>query len=376
MATVLVIRLSSLGDVAILIPILYPVAEKYPDDHFLLLTQYPWQSLFVNKPANLTVFPVYKKGKHKGIWGIIRLLYDLSPLIHKGNIKLADMHGVIRSFLIGSYFRLLGARTAMIEKGRGEKRQLTRPNCKTLHPLKTTLERYRQVFENLGYDASLNFAGLFSEKPIKERIRIGIAPFAKHRGKTYPVEQMEKVVSLLSEWPDIQIFLFGGKEESGLLEFWSDKYKFVESVAGQLSFQEELLLMNQLDLMVSMDSANMHLASLVNTPVVSIWGATHPYAGFYGFNQDIKNAVQVDLPCRPCSVFGNKPCCRSDYACMQQISPEEITDKIKQALHLPAASRSAASRASASPGTPETSTAGAASPPASPGCGNNQGNCI
>ena len=371
MATVLVVRLSSLGDVAILIPVLYSVAEKYPNDPFLLLTQHPWQSLFVNKPANLTVFPVYKKDKHKGIWGIIRLLYELSPLVRKGNVKLADVHGVIRSFLIGGYFLLRGAQVAMIEKSRREKQRLVRPNHKILRPLKTTMERYRQVFENLGYDTSLNFTGLFSEKPSKERIWIGIAPFAKHSGKTYPIEQMEKVISLLSEWPDIQLFLFGGKEESGLLESWSDKYKFVESIAGQLSFQEELLLMNQLDLMVSMDSANMHLASLVNTPVVSIWGATHPYAGFYGFNQDMKNAVQVDLPCRPCSVFGNKPCCRSDYACMQQISPEEITDKIKQVLHLPAASRSATSRASASPGTPETSTAGAASPPASPGCGNN-----
>ena len=369
MATVLLIRLSSLGDVAILIPALYSVAEKYPDDQFLLLTQHPWQSLFINKPSNLTVFPVYKKGKHKGIRGIIRLLYELVPLI-QNDVKLADVHDVIRSLLIRTYFRLRGARIAVIEKGRGEKRRLVRPNHKILHPLKTTMERYRQVFENLGYDASLNFTGLFSEKPTKERIRIGIAPFAKHRGKTYPVEQMEKVVFQLSEWPDTQLFLFGGKEESGLLESWSEQYKFVESVAGQLSFQEELLLMNQLDLMVSMDSANMHLASLVNTPVVSIWGATHPYAGFYGFNQDIKNAVQIDLPCRPCSVFGNKPCRRGDYACLNQISPEEIVSKIEQVLCLPAASRSASAGASSTPRASETSATGATSATASPGRGN------
>jgi ADP-heptose:LPS heptosyltransferase len=367
MATVLVIRLSSLGDVAILIPVLYSVAEKYPDERFLVLTQHPWQSLFVNKPSNLTVFPVYKREKHKGIRGIVRLLYELAPLIHTNDVKLADVHDVIRSFLIRSYFRLRGARIAVIEKGRGDKRRLVRPNYKILHPLKATQERYRQVFENLGYDASLSFTGLFSEKPTKERVWVGIAPFAKHSGKTYPLEQMEKVISRLSERQEMQLFLFGGKEESGLLESWSAQYKWVESVAGQLSFQEELLLMNQLDLMVSMDSANMHLASLVNTPVVSIWGATHPYAGFYGFNQDTKNAVQIDLPCRPCSVFGNKSCRRGDYACLNQISPEEIVRKIEQVLCLPAASRSASAGASSAPGSAETSAAGAASATASSG---------
>jgi ADP-heptose:LPS heptosyltransferase len=90
--------------------------------------------------------------------------------------------------------------------------------------------------------------------------------------------------------------------------------------------------MNQMDLMVSMDSANMHLASLVNTPVISIWGATHPYAGFYGFNQDESNAIQIDLPCRPCSIFGNKPCCRGDYACLRQITPEMIVKKVESIL--------------------------------------------
>ena len=80
--------------------------------------------------------------------------------------------------------------------------------------------------------------------------------------------------------------------------------------------EAELALMSHLDVMVSMDSGNMHLASLINTPVVTIWGATHPLAGFMGWNQSEENAVQVDLPCRPCSVYGNKPCSRKDYACL------------------------------------------------------------
>ena len=334
MTTTLVIRLSSLGDVAITIPVLYSVAEKYPDDHFLMLTQSAWQSLFVNKPPNLTVFPVYTKGKHKGLRGIIRLLRELSTVIQIKETKAADLHGVIRSFFIDCYFRLRGCPVAVINKGRREKQKLVRKERKIVRPLKTSVDRYREVFQKSGYDSSLCFNGLFPEKPKKKKIRtIGIAPFAKHLGKTYPPEKMEEVVRRLSELPDLQIILWGSKWESEYLESWVVKYRNVTSVAGQMPLQEELSLMNRMDLMVSMDSANMHMASLVDTPVVSIWGATHPYAGFYGYNQKESNIIQIDLPCRPCSVFGNKPCYRGDYACLKQITPEMIVDKIKNLLY-------------------------------------------
>ena len=329
MTTTLVIRLSSLGDVAIAIPVLYSVAKKYPDDHFLLLTKSAWQSLFVNKPSNLTVFPVGTKDKHKGIRGIIRLLSELSSIIPEKKVKVADLHGVVRSFLIDCYFRLKAYPVAVIDKGRKEKQKLVQKKHKIKQPLKTSLDRYRDVFEKIGYDSSLCFTGLFPEKQAKKQTRIGIAPFAKHRGKTYPLELMEKVVGVLNEFPNTQIVLWGSREERQILEFWTAKYRNVSSVAGQMSLEEELFLMNQMDLMVSMDSANMHLASLVNVPVVSIWGATHPYAGFYGFNQDESNVVQTDMPCRPCSIFGNKPCFRGDYACLKQITPEMIIEKIK-----------------------------------------------
>ena len=83
-----------------------------------------------------------------------------------------------------------------------------------------------------------------------------------------------------------------------------------------------------MDTLISMDSANMHLASLFGVPVISVWGATHPFAGFYGWAQPADNAVQIDLYCRPCSVFGNKPCYRGDHACMQQLPEEKIMEKV------------------------------------------------
>lgn len=242
--------------------------------------------------------------------------------------QVADLHLVLRSIEMDCYFKLKGKKVAFINKGKIEKMRLTRTNNKKRIPLKSSIERYRQVFEKLGYDASPDFISLFPVKEKKEETWIGIAPFARHRGKIYPFEKMEEVVRRLNGKPDTRIFLFGGKDECALLNAWAKKYERVESKAGQLSFPEELLLINNLNVMLSMDSANMHLASLVNTPVVSVWGATHPCAGFLGYNQTAGNAVQVEMECRPCSVYGNKPCRYGSYDCLNGIDPETIVEKV------------------------------------------------
>ena len=158
---------------------------------------------------------------------------------------------------------------------------------------------------------------------------IGIAPFAAHKGKIYPLEKMERVIELLLERePNCRIFLFGGgAEERELLTQWESRHdRCTCALLGSL--YNELVLMSHLDTMVSMDSANMHLASLTGTRVVSVWGATHPFAGFMGWNQSPADAVQTTLPCRPCSIFGNKPCLHGDYPCLNSITPEDIAERV------------------------------------------------
>ena len=134
--------------------------------------------------------------------------------------------------------------------------------------------------------------------------------------------------------PESRIFLFGGGEkEREIFRQWCHSFPQCTSVPEHLAgLYKELVLMSHLNVMVSMDSANMHLASLVATPVVSVWGATHPYAGFMGWHQPADHAVQADLPCRPCSIYGNKPCLFGNYTCLKTITPELIFDKIEKIL--------------------------------------------
>ena len=341
MARVLVTRLSSFGDVAMLVPVVFSVAARYPQDRFIVLTRKAFAPLFENLGFNISAVTFDANKQHKGFWGLFRLLKSVSRYKYT---HVADVHDVLRTKVVRGYMGCLGKSTAHIDKGRSEKKAMIK--TKNLQPpLIHMTERYMQVFDDLGFLAEMVFRNFFELKErslyplrtvVKEKVGkwIGIAPFAKHQEKIYPLDRMENIVSKLAEDPDTTVFLFGaGAEERSILQSWADKYPHTISVSGKLNLENELLLISYLSVMISMDSANMHLASLVEVPVVSIWGATHSSLGFYGYRQDPDNIVQVDdLDCKPCSVYGEVPCIRGDYACMNEISENTVLDRVYKIL--------------------------------------------
>jgi len=342
MSKILIIRFSALGDVAMTIPVIYSLAHEYPMHEITVLSRNSFQSLFQELPSNVRFLGIDLKGKYNGIQGLNLLYKELHDEKYE---FVADFHSVIRSQYLRIRFMLDGVKTASIVKGRKEKKKLTQKKNKTFVQLKSGFTRYYEVLEKLGFNFNVNFESVATETDAHSSDLItftgakndfkwlGIAPFAKHKGKIYPLELQEKVIAHFANDPRIKVFIFGGGEsEKKLVDELVVKYPSVTSMVGKLNMSQELLLMSRLDLMYSMDSANMHLASLVNTPVVSVWGATHPYAGFMGWNQSNENAIQVDLFCRPCSIYGQIPCYRKDYACLYQISPENIINRIEKNL--------------------------------------------
>lgn len=340
MAKTLIIRLSSIGDVAMTIPVIYSVAKAYPNDMFTVLTQEFLLPIFTNRPPNVRMLGINTKGKERSLTGLLRFASSLSG--HQFD-KVIDLHNVIRTKIICSFFSIKKVPVTVIRRNRKEKKQLTGKH-KLLRKLPLVTEQYAGAFKEAGFHFQNTFISLFDSLPElpaeilsqygqKENKWIGIAPFARHKGKIYPPEKMEQVVAQLCKQQDLSIFLFGGRgEEAEILDRWAEQYPQVKSVAGRYSMDQELVLLSWLDILVSMDSANMHLASLVRTRVISIWGATHPYAGFYGYKQDWEDIIQLDLPCRPCSIYGRKPCFRGDWACMNRLETEVIIRKIKNTL--------------------------------------------
>lgn len=334
----LVIRNSALGDVAMTAPVLQQLLQQYPQVSLTVITTPAFAPIF-SSLERTQVIGLEKRGRHKGFWGIYKLFRELKS----GNRfdAVADLHNVLRSKILRNLFRFTGTRVAKIDKGRKKKKELTAKENKKLFQLKTSFQRYAEVFAELGFPVKLDHnKQTYPRQPLPSstdylfvtgKIYIGIAPFAKHGEKMYPVDKMLAVIQQLHSDDQHQLFLIGGgKEEVKLLNEWAEQFPGVTNLAGKFSFGEELAIISNLDKMISMDSANMHLASLFGVPVVSIWGATHPYAGFYGWGQKPENAAQIDLYCRPCSVFGNKPCYRGDHACMEQLPESLVIGKLSQ----------------------------------------------
>ena len=333
----LVFRFSSLGDVAMTVPVLRCLLLQHPHLTVTMVSNSFVAPLFAGIPR-LHFHAADLKGKHKGVPGLFRLYRELSAAKHFDGI--ADLHNVLRTKIVRGFFFMSGKPMAAIDKGRSEKKELTRRKNKNLHPLKSTFQRYADVFKDLGFPIDLQTEMGRSTAAEPSLVRqykqegfrlIGIAPFALHAEKSYPPQQMLEVLRLLTADPRNRVFLFGGRQDHALLQTWSTSFPQAENMATRFSFAEELNFIAHLHLMVSMDSANMHLASLFGVPVVSIWGGTHPYLGFYGWGQDPANAVQLDMECRPSSVFGNKAC-YNEGACLKGIAPVWVYEKINQQL--------------------------------------------
>lgn len=242
---VLIIRLSALGDVAMTIPVVYSVCRANPDTIFVMLTQKVASQLFLQAPRNLQVVVADVKGRHKGFGGLYELAKEMRALSIDA---VADLHDVLRTKFLRILFKWWGIRVAVIDKGRQEKHRLTaRHKHGELKPLRSSFERYGEVFTSLGFKFTPDFDSLYGDAKGDEGLYsnltppkmpgeywIGIAPFAKHEGKIYPLDHMENVVAKLSAEPHVKLFLFGsGERERDILAVWQERYPHVITLADK-----------------------------------------------------------------------------------------------------------------------------------------------
>ena len=311
-----VMRLSAMGDVAMTVPVLRAFVNQHPQVKITVISR-PFFKPFFEGIPNLTFFAFDEKERHKGFLGLLRLFQDLNALKIDA---FADLHNVLRSKIIRNLFAVSGKKIASVDKGRAEKKALTQPENKMFQQLPTMFERHVKVFEQLGFSVDLSHA-VFPEKAVlspdilsiigtNHQKLIGIAPFAQYDSKVYPLDLMQEVIDQLALDSTQIILLFGGgTKEIELLNSLASNKDNVIVVAGKFKFQQELQLISNLDVMLSMDSGNAHIAAMLGVKVITLWGATHPYAGFSPFNQPSENALVSDrnqFPKLPTSVYGNK----------------------------------------------------------------------
>jgi ADP-heptose:LPS heptosyltransferase len=330
-----------MGDVAMTVPVLRALVSQYPEIKLTVISR-PFFKPFFEGIPQVFFFGFDEKERHKGVAGLLRLFQDLKRL----NIDaFADLHNVLRSKVIRNLFALSGKRTASVDKGRDEKKALTRSENRIFKQLPTMFERHAKVFEELGFALNLDNP-IFPRKAVldkeikaiigdEEQQLIGIAPFAQYDSKVYPLDLMRVVIEELSKNSNNKILLFGGgTREIEILDSFSNNKNNVINMAGKVKLKQELELISKLDVMLSMDSGNAHIAAMLGVKVISLYGATHPFAGFAPFNQPFENALVADrekYPLLPTSVYGNIKVAGYEDA-MRTILPESIVEKINTSL--------------------------------------------
>jgi len=335
-----------MGDVALTLPVLKGFLNQN-DKLIITFVTRPLYASFFESIQGLDLFLCDFEREYSGLRGLFRLFKKLTS--RKKYDSIIDLHGVTRTRILNLFFRLSGIPVYSINKGRREKRRLIKG--KIFKPLKSTLDRYLETFDHFNLKFKfpdnpvlainkkyVNEANNFIRKNgISKNIMIGVAPFALHNLKTWPMSYMEQLIRLFENRLNAFVFLFGGTENEIIkLENLSRGFHERINVAGKLSLGAQLALMQKMNFMVTMDSANMHLAALGGVTTIAIWGATHPYAGFDAYRQINERNIQIDkdeLSCRPCTVFGSGTCKRKDFACMQWLLPEIVFGKIN-ALNL------------------------------------------
>ncbi|GAA3761604.1 glycosyltransferase family 9 protein [Flavobacterium ginsengiterrae] len=334
-----------MGDVAMTVPVLRAFVKQYPTVKITVISR-PFFKPFFEGIPNLDFFAFDEKERHKGFPGLLKLYSDVKKLKIDA---FADLHNVLRSKIVSLLFALSGKKRATVDKGREEKKELTRTENKIFKQLPTMFERHAKVFEELGFPLDLSSRSVgtdFPEKAVlssdileiignENKKLIGIAPFAQYDSKVYPLDLMKEVIEKLVQNPANKILLFGGgKKEIEILDSIAESFENVINMAGKIKFQQELQLISNLDVMLSMDSGNAHIAAMLGVKVITLWGSTHPYAGFLPFNQSLENALTADrnkYPKLPTSVYGNKIVEGYEDA-MRTISPEKIVNSIQSKL--------------------------------------------
>jgi ADP-heptose:LPS heptosyltransferase len=316
--TLLVVRLSALGDVALVRPVLQSLLTDEPDIQIVMVSKPHHEALF-NFSPRILFFPADTVRQFHGLLGIWRLASSIRKK-YPNIYQVIDLHDTIRSRGLSTFFRAVGIPVFRIDKYRRLRKAVLRdkaPSSLTI-PHVTTL--YQQVFERAGWQIQSPFTPiavtfnkssrvLWGEKDVFKKLKnaaiwIGVSPFAGHASKCYPIHDFLASLRMLKEaFPGIGFIFMGSPAERSLMQYFTDQINLSVNLAGVFSLQDELSIISALDAMIAMDSGNMHLAATCGTPVISIWLSTHPNVGFRPLFYE-GYMIQSPHPSRPISIFG------------------------------------------------------------------------
>ncbi len=322
MKKILVIRLSSLGDIVLTQSVVQALRNEFPDAQIHYLTKKVYSPIV--EMFNCVNEIHYWENKYLLLKNLRKLEIELT----------IDLHSKFNTLIIKNFIN--AKQTVTYNKKHLLRRKIVKK--RTNKTISSTVALYFTVLKRIGLESEISVPKLFPQKNIeipeifsafKNKKYIGLFPGALHRTKQYPVKQLAEFIdSVPTEW-NFRFLIFGSKAEKLLANELNSLTKTnIVDLCGKLDLQQLVYAINKMDAVITNDSGPMHIAAALEKPQIAIFGATHPKLGFAPMN---KKAIllSADLPCQPCSLHGGEECPKKHLNCMKSITTAQILDSLK-----------------------------------------------
>jgi len=343
---ILIIRLSSMGDIILSSPLIRILRAAYPKVQIDFLVKSEYADLIRFNPHLSTIIELKSleddelKLLKKSLY---RTRYDI----------IFDIHNSLRSrylrwFSGAKYIRVINKRII---------RRFFLVNFKWnfYKNIPSVADRYLETGKDFhlsndgkGLEIFINDESVSTVKAMLGKYKldrydmvIGIAPSARHYTKRWLPERYVELGTMISKKFNAKLLLFGSKNEQ---DYCGDIAQMInvnlgsdaaESLAGKLTLLETAAALDHCDIVITNDSGVMHLAAARKKKVVAIFGSTIKEFGFYPYETESVVVETKNLSCRPCSHIGLEKCPRNHFRCMKDIYAVDVLNVIYKMLDLP-----------------------------------------
>lgn len=336
---ILIIRLSSIGDILLTTPVIRLLEQKFPNSKIDFVIKKEFGELLIHHPDIHQHYIFDKDDRFKSLKGIKQKIrnekYDLVLDLHKNfrsfyltiasraNRIIRYKKGVIRRFLFVKFKLNFHHKIIPIH--------LRYLSCLAFYQILYDNQGLEIFFDDKTEQQILQKYSQFLEK--SGSLMIGIAPGANHATKRWTVEGFSSVINYLINKRKSKVIIFGNSEDRQIAQSLNINNKqFVLDTTGKLSILESGVLMNQCDLVITNDSGLMHLASALKKKVVAIFGSTTEELGFFPYTTEYTVIQNNFLKCRPCSHIGRTKCPKGHFKCIKEITAGQVIDAVEELL--------------------------------------------
>lgn len=312
--SILILRLSSLGDIVLTTALITALRERYPASRIDLVIASEFESIAPVLPG---VSRVHVFNKRNGVKGLRALRHTLRK---ERFDYVLDLHNALRTRILR---RRVGRRLSVVDKRSFRRWMLVRFKWDILRDTPDVIGRYFETAARLGVTDDGRAPKLIAAHE-RDPKRIAIASGAKHWNKRWPPEYFRELAQILLD-RGYEITFYGSQSDASTIEEirqgLTGKHR---SLAGETDLTDAAHSIAKCAVAITNDSGLMHVAQAVGTPVVALFG---PTVTQFGFAPRTPNSIALEvegLYCRPCTAIGMENCPEGHFRCLREITPQQV----------------------------------------------------